>query len=154
MRKLFAMILTGALVASFLVTSTASAASRIPQIGVLSGHFNYGPICPVITIPPSCDDGPALRAVYRSHEIKIWLLVPNQEPKLVRTARFNYFGNYFAILPAGNYKLDLWPNPWGTTDCDPEIRCDHVGSSNVPANVSITGGQITRFDINVDTGIR
>lgn len=107
--------------------------------GVLKGKISIGPICPVETIPPDPNCLPT-PATYKAWATAVWTF--DKSSKLA-TLDPKSDGAYQVELPAGKYIIDF-----------DATRTNHVGSSNLPAIISIANGDTTSFNINIDTGIR
>jgi hypothetical protein len=106
--------------------------------GVIAGHVNIGPICPVEKNPPdpACQPGPAQYNAYK--------IVATNSSKAGYSASIDGQGNYrFALVP-GTYTVDIAPHPH-----------QGVGSiSGVPATVRLEAGAQVTVNITIDTGIR
>jgi hypothetical protein len=50
-------------------------------------------------------------------------------------------GNYRVVLPAGTYVVDT-------------VRHGVGGAAELPREVSVVAGRVTRLDVDIDTGIR
>jgi len=102
-------------------------------LGVLVGKVIMGPISPVVGAGDSGDavGVPGVRLVISG--------MGGQEIKSVIT---DDKGVYSVSLPAASYRIDMPPLTGGRFTKD------------LPATVTITEGQETRFDIRIDTGIR
>jgi len=109
---------------------------EIKKIGILAGHATVGPICPVERVGQPC---PVPKEAYTSRS----LIVYQSDGKTIAAQKnFDEQGNYEIELPVGNYIVDI-PHQGG------------LGSAkDLPKQVSIKEGQITKLDIDIDTGIR
>lgn len=106
--------------------------------GYLEGKIAIGPLCPVETYPPSPGCVPTSET-YKAY------------PVIVRTSGG---GRKIAQLnPSveGHYKTELDPGDY-TVILD--IDDNGISRSNLPLEISVTSGQSTFLDINIDTGIR
>ncbi len=113
-----------------------TACSTAPQeTGTLAGHVS-------MTMSPVLQEGvpeptPAPEA-YAVRQVVIWRQDGRKE---VARVQIGPQGNYEVQLPAGTYQVDI----------------NHVGMDqgiDLPQAVEIHGGQTTRLDIRIDTGIR
>jgi len=114
-------------------------ASCVPlpqETGVLEGHVTIGPLVPVVQEGvPEPTPGPE---VYASRQIVIYASDGQTE---VARVQIDGKGNYRVELPVGTYVVDI----------------NHVGidmAKELPKTVEIVGGQTTRLDVEIDTGIR
>lgn len=105
--------------------------------GVLKGKISIGPICPVETIPPDPMCLPTAET-YKAWSTAIFTL---KRKTKVATLNPKLDGTYEIDVPAGTYIVDF-------------DQSNHFGASNLPAIVSISFGATTKFNINIDTGIR
>jgi hypothetical protein len=117
-------------------TSTTSPTLTELQTGVLEGNVKIGPLQPVEqegvptpTIPPE---------VFTSRSLNIFQA---DGATLVVNVPFQADGTYRVELPPGRYVVDVPTNGL-------ERGID------LPKTVTIEGGQTTRLDIEIDTGIR
>ncbi len=106
--------------------------------GLLEGVISIGPICPVETDPPD----PGCLPTYETYKAY---------PVSIRTS--NGSRKITQIDPAldGSYKLELDP---GNYLVILETIQNRIGSSNLPAEVTIISHDKTIFNIDIDTGIR
>jgi hypothetical protein len=120
--------------------TTVSCSQNTAQTGLLQGGVIIGPITPVeqpgqtIIVPPE---------VFSSR--KVLVSGPNGA-KLVQEVTINQIGQtangYYAVqLEPGTYTVDVAHSGIG-------------GSSGLPQKITITAGQTTILDIDIDTGIR
>jgi hypothetical protein len=107
------------------------------KTGTFYGLVTIGPLCPVETEPPNPDCIPT-QETFDSYPIVVW---NSQKTAQVATIKTDAYGDYSLTLPVGTYIVDL-------------SQASRVGSSNLPATVSITADSTTKLDINIDTGIR
>ena len=112
-------------------TSTSAA-----QVGILAGRVTIGPLTPVErvdvptpTVPPE---------MYAAHSIQVFQA---DGATLVANVKINPDGAYHVELPPGTYVVDL-----------PKIGLERA--ARLPTTITITAGQTTRLDIDIDTGIR
>jgi hypothetical protein len=106
--------------------------------GFLKGTIDIGPLCPVQTIPPDPGCLPTPET-YKAYPVGIW---SSSGRHLITTIMPESDGSYNIELPDGNYLVAL-------------IKGQNIGgSSNLPAEVSISYGISTILNINIDTGIR
>ena len=106
------------------------------ETGVLEGHVSIGPLVPVVQegVP---EPTPAPE-VYASRQIVIY--ASNGQTEVTRM-QIDGQGNYRVELPVGTYVVDI----------------NHVGvdmAKELPKTVEIKSGQVTRLDVEIDTGIR
>jgi hypothetical protein len=104
--------------------------------GVLTGHVSIGPLVPVVRegVP---EPTPAPE-VYAARQVVIYRSDGRKE---IARAGIDASGDYRVDLAPGNYVVDI----------------NHGGidmASGLPAEIQIQAGQITRLDIDIDTGIR
>jgi hypothetical protein len=109
----------------------------LPQgTGVLEGHVTIGPLTPVVQEGQrEPTPGPE---VYASRQIVVF--GSDGRTEVVRV-QIDGRGNFRVELPAGTYVVDI----------------NHVGidtAKDLPATVEIVAGQVTRLDVDIDTGIR
>jgi len=118
---------------TLLLTACAAAPS---ETGTLEGHVNIGPLVPVVR-EGEAEPTPAPE-VYAGREIVIFAEDGQTE---VTRAKIVSNGNYHVTLPVGTYVVDI----------------NHLGIDrglNLPQTVQITSQQVTRLDVEIDTGIR
>ena len=106
------------------------------ETGVLQGHVTIGPLVPVVQegVP---EPTPAPE-VYASRQIVIYASDGQTE---VARVQIDGKGNYRVTLPVGTYVVDI----------------NHAGidmAKELPKTVEIVGGETTRLDVDIDTGIR
>lgn len=107
--------------------------------GVLKGKISIGPICPVETNPPDPRCLPTMDT-YKAWATSVWTL---DKKTKVATLNPKLDGTYQLELPVGNYMVDFdVAHTYG------------IGNNNLPALISVTIGDTTKLDINIDTGIR
>jgi len=106
------------------------------ETGVLEGHVTIGPLVPVVQegVP---EPTPAPE-VYASRQIVVYAQDGQTE---VARVQIDGQGNYRVELAVGTYVVDI----------------NHVGidmAKELPKTVEIVAGQVTRLDVDIDTGIR
>ena len=106
--------------------------------GLLKGVINIGPICPVERIPPDPACLPTAET-YKAYPVSVWT---SDGQKKLQEINPELNGTYKSELLPGNYLIILDKKQYG------------VGSSNLPAKVSIMANDTTLLNINIDTGIR
>jgi len=114
----------------------SSCAQTPQQFGTIEGHVTIGPLSPVVRVgEPEPTPSPE---VYQGREIVIYL--EDGKTEFARL-KLDAGGNYRAELPVGTYIVDI----------------NHLGidmSKDLPKVIEIREGEITRLDIDIDTGIR
>ena len=120
-----------------LLAATLVGCSQQPQVtGVLAGHVSIGPLVPVVREgEPEPTPAPE---VYAARQVVIY---KSDGRKEIARAEINALGDYWIDLAPGTYVVDI----------------NHGGidmASSLPAEIQIQAGQITRLDIDIDTGIR
>jgi hypothetical protein len=114
----------------------AACASADQATGILEGYVTIGPLVPAVQegvpVPTPAPE------VYAARQI-----VVHRERDGVEVDRLeiNSEGNYQGELPAGTYSVDI----------------NHLGidsAKGFPKVVEIIANQITRVDVDIDTGIR
>ncbi len=104
--------------------------------GVLEGHVSIGPLVPVLREgEPEPTPAPE---VYAARQILVF--TENGRSEVAR-AQIDGRGNYRLVLPAGVYAVDI-----------NRIGIDR--GIDLPKTVRIQVDQVTRLDIEIDTGIR
>ena len=106
--------------------------------GFLDGKISIGPLCPVEHDPPDTSCLPTADT-YKAYQVGIWSVRGNAPVTQIHPA---LDGTFRIELEPGFYTLKLENNLYG------------AGSSNLPVEVKILPGKETRFDVNIDTGIR
>lgn len=122
---------------TFLIIVLLTACATPPQqTGTLEGHVTIGPLVPVVRQgEPEPTPAPE---VYAAREIVIYAQDGQTE---ITRAQIDPHGNYRLTLPVGMYVVDI----------------NHLGIDQgigLPQTVEITSQQVTRLDIEIDTGIR
>jgi hypothetical protein len=115
---------------------TAACAFNSPEVGVLEGHVTIGPLVPVVRegVP---EPTPAPQ-VYAARQIVVFHEGDERE-----VARFEIDaqGNFAGELPAGRYVVDI-------------NRIGIDSAAGYPKLIEIAADQVTRVDVDIDTGIR
>ncbi len=106
------------------------------ETGILEGHVTIGPLVPVIRAGEP-EPTPSLE-MYAAR--KIVIDSPDGKTEMTRVS-IDALGNYQVALPANSYMVDI-----------NRIGIDRA--AGLPKIVHIVAGQITRLDIDIDTGIR
>jgi hypothetical protein len=122
-----------------IVLSGCTNQNLIEGYGELKGKITIGPICPVETIPPNPQCLPTADT-YKAWATAVWTL--NRKSK-VAVLNPNLDGTYEMSIPAGSYIIDFDQN-----------NIFHAVGSNLPALITIALGDTTKFNVNIDTGIR
>lgn len=107
--------------------------------GVLEGKISIGPLCPVETVPPDPACQPTAET-YKAWSTAVWTL---NRKSIIATLNPKLDGTYEINIPSGNYIVDF-----------DQGNVNHIGGSNLPAVITISFGDTTIFNINIDTGIR
>ena len=119
-----------------LILLLASCAPSPRETGVLQGHVTIGPLVPVVREgEPEPTPAPE---VYASRQIVIYAADGQTE---VTRVQIDAQGNYRVELAVGTYAVDI----------------NHAGidiGKELPKTVEIESGQVTRLDVDIDTGIR
>ena len=106
--------------------------------GILSGTVSIGPLCPVERIPPDPRCQPT-EETYKSRPIAVW--TANKKTKITQ----------ITVAADGTFKVELSPGSYIVNTENPQSG---IGSSNLPAAVTIKAGENTTLNVNFDTGIR
>ncbi len=121
---------------------TATQPGTIPSqgTGVVVGHLDIGPLCPVERDPPdpACQPGPAQYGQYKM------VAYDAASKTLVKEVAFDAQGNYRMELPAGRYVIDISPHTTSRIG----------GPSGVPQTITLTNGATVTVNVSIDTGIR
>ena len=106
------------------------------ETGVLQGHVTIGPLVPVVREgEPEPTPAPE---VYANRQMVIYAVDGQTE---VTRVQIDAQGNYRVTLPVGTYVVDI----------------NHVGIDrgiDLPTTVKIESQEVTRLDVEIDTGIR
>jgi hypothetical protein len=129
---IFLVILTIAI--AVVLSGGSPPASPGAGTGTLTGTVSIGPLCPVEPCTVSHD---RLVAAYEARPITI----STTGGSVVSTVIADPDTGYRAVLKPGTYVVDIPHQGIG-------------GSRNLPATVTIRGGETVRLDISIDTGIR
>ncbi len=106
------------------------------EFGVLEGQVSIGPLVPVVR---EGEDPPTpAPEVFAAREIVVYK--KNGKTEFIRL-NIDSIGWYQGKLPVGTYVIDI--NRIGIDSAD-----------NLPLEIKITSGSLTRLDINIDSGIR
>lgn len=122
--------------ALLLIFLFASCATPAQETGVLQGHVTIGPLVPVVregepeaTLPPE---------MYATRQIVIYSDDGRTE---ITRVQIDEEGNYRVSLAVSSYVVDI----------------NHLGIDrgiDLPTTVRIEAGEVTRLDVEIDTGIR
>lgn len=120
----------------WLVLLLVACVAQPQETGTLEGHVTIGPLIPVSQagVP---DPTPAPE-VYAARQIVILTADGQRE---VARVQVGPDGTYRVTLPVGSYLVDI----------------NHIGidaAAGLPATIEIASQQVTRLDIDIDTGIR
>jgi hypothetical protein len=123
-----------------LVITAASCSQKTTQTGLLQGTVSIGPITPV-EIPGQ--NPPVPPEVFSSRKV---LVYDSTGKNLITQITINQVkqtaNGYYAVqLAPGIYTIDVTHTGIG-------------GGANLPKQITISAGQTTILDINIDTGIR
>lgn len=119
----------------FLITQSSSVATN--QGGVLAGHVNIGPICPVERMPPD----PACKPTPEMFQTRKIFVYKSDKQTIISTISLDDNGNFSENLPVGSYYINMLGQAVG-------------GISGVPTIVKIEDGKTVILNIDIDTGIR
>ena len=119
-----------------LVLQLVACAPATLVTGTLEGHVTIGPLVPVVQegVP---EPTPAPE-VYAARQI---VVVRERDGKEIVRLTIDAEGNYRGELPVGTYVVDI----------------NHLGidsAEGFPMTVEIVPDQVTRIDVDIDTGIR
>jgi hypothetical protein len=121
--------------ALLLMLFVAACSAGPQEMGTLEGHVS-------MTMAPVLREGvPEPTPAPEAYAIRQVVIFRQDGRKEVARVQIGPQGNYQVQLPAGTYRVDI----------------NHVGMDHgidLPQAVEIHGGQITRLDIRIDTGIR
>lgn len=106
--------------------------------GFLEGKISIGPICPVEKDPPDPGCLPTAET-YKAYPVGVW--TPDGKRRITQLNP-SLDGTYKTDLGPGNYLILLEKSGGG------------IGSSNLPAEVTIFAHGSTELNIDIDTGIR
>jgi hypothetical protein len=125
--------------ALLLAACQSTGGGPLPQLvapGSLEGHVNIGPLLPVQRVGDATPTVPP--EAYSARQIIIY----QADGKTVVTKQTpDKDGNYRVELAPGTYVVGM-------------ARVGIDRARGLPATVTITSGQTTRLDIDIDTGIR
>ncbi len=108
------------------------------DVGFLEGIVSIGPICPVETDPPDPGCLPTAET-YKAYPVTVWS--PDGRRKIAQLIP-SLDGSYTTELVQGTYLIVL------------EKDISNIGSSNLPVEVTIISDNVTKLNIEIDTGIR
>lgn len=109
----------------------------VPIPGMLEGKVKIGPLSPVER--PGQDQPAPAPEVFTSRGIAVYQV---DGKTLVTHASFKEDGTYQVKLPAGVYIIDLYP----------KVKMERA--EDLPKQVQIEPGKVTRLDLEIDTGLR
>ena len=106
------------------------------ETGVLQGHVTIGPLVAVVRAgEPEPTPAPAVYAIRQ-------MVIYAEDGRIeVTRVQIDAQGNYRVTLPVGTHVVDI----------------NHVGIDrgiDLPATVKIESQEVTRLDVEIDTGIR
>ena len=129
-------VITGFLIVSLFNNGCDKQGNQVP--GFLEGKISIGPICPVERIPPDPGCLPTAET-YIAYPVSIW--TSNGKIKVAQ------------IYPSldGTFNIELAPGDYHVVLENSQNR---IGSSNLPADISVVSENTTTLNINIDTGIR
>lgn len=120
-----------------IVAVSLFACAQSPQeYGIIEGHVTIGPLMPVIR-EGEAEPTPAPE-VYAAREV---ILFEKDGRTEFQRLKIDANGNYRAEVPVGRYVVDI----------------NHTGidtAANLPQEIEIVSQEVTRLDIDIDTGIR
>ncbi len=108
------------------------------EAGFLEGIITIGPLCPVETDPPDPGCLPTYET-YKAYPVSIWT---SDGGRKITQLNPDLDGSYQIELEPGNYLIVL------------ETGQYRIGTSNLPAEMTINSQKNTILNINIDTGIR
>jgi hypothetical protein len=108
------------------------------ESGYLDGVISIGPICPVEKVPPDPGCLPTAET-YKAYPVSIFT---SDGKTRISQLSPSVDGHFSSELLPGNYLLRL------------DRSQIYIGGSNLPVEVTITSGDTTLLNINIDTGIR
>lgn len=116
---------------------TLAACSLLPQeFGTLGGQVTIGPLVPVVR-EGEAEPTPAPE-VFAAREIVVYNKKGNRE---VTRLEIDASGWYQGELPVGVYVVDI-------------NRIGIDSAAGLPTQIEIKSDQVTRLDVDIDTGIR
>ncbi len=114
----------------------ASCAPAPRETGVLQGHVTIGPLVPVVR-----EGEPEPTPAPEVYAIRQMVIYAEDGWTEVTKVQIDAQGNYRVSLPVGTYVVDI----------------NHVGIDrgiDLPATAKIESQEVTRLDVEIDTGIR
>jgi hypothetical protein len=130
--------ISGAILLLAIVLITGCAKLTNSETGLLEGVILIGPLCPVETVPPDPACQPTAET-YKAYPLGVY---SSDGTKKIASILPNLDGSYITELYPGTYKVVLEKEQQGP------------GSSNLPAEITISSNDVTVLNINIDTGIR
>jgi hypothetical protein len=124
------------LLCSILIVILAVACAPVQEeYGVLEGHVTIGPLLP--PVKEGLEPTPAPE-VYAARKI---VVVRERDGKEVARLEIDAEGNYRGEFPIGSYVVDI-------------NRVGIDSASGFPRVIEIAANEVTRVDVDIDTGIR
>jgi hypothetical protein len=130
--------ISGAILVLAIALITGCAKLTNGETGLLEGVILIGPLCPVETVPPDPACQPTAET-YKAYPLGVY---SSDGTKKIASILSNLDGSYITELYPGTYKVVLEKEQQGP------------GSSNLPADITISSNDVTVLNINIDTGIR
>jgi hypothetical protein len=130
--------ISGAILVLAIALITGCAKLTNSETGLLEGVILIGPLCPVETVPPDPACQPTAET-YKAYPLGVY---SSDGTKKIASILPNLDGSYITELYPGTYKVVLEKEQQGP------------GSSNLPAEITISSNDVTVLNINIDTGIR
>jgi hypothetical protein len=130
--------ISGAILVLAIALITGCAKLTNSETGLLEGVILIGPLCPVETVPPDPACQPTAET-YKAYPLGVY---SSDGTKKIASILPNLDGSYITDLYPGTYKVVLEKEQQGP------------GSSNLPADITISSNDVTVLNINIDTGIR
>jgi hypothetical protein len=130
--------ISGAILVLAIALITGCAKLTNNETGLLEGVILIGPLCPVETVPPDPACQPTAET-YKAYPLGVY---SSDGTKKIASILPNLDGSYITELYPGTYKVVLEKEQQGP------------GSSNLPADITISSNDVTVLNINIDTGIR
>jgi hypothetical protein len=130
--------ISGAILVLAIALITGCAKLTNSETGLLEGVILIGPLCPVETVPPDPACQPTAET-YKAYPLGVY---SSDGTKKIASILPNLDGSYITELYPGTYKVVLEKEQQGP------------GSSNLPADITISSNDVTVLNINIDTGIR
>lgn len=122
-----------------LVFLSCSSDEKTVAVGYLQGQITISPLCPVVTNPPDPNCQPTAET-YETYALAVFTASNNEK---VIELNPSLDGQYQVELPIGDYIIDF------------EVSQNNkIGLNNLPLDVTISEGETTTINIDIDTGIR